>query len=585
MTEQQILERAGSYVALEGNDLFRTQVEELLKNPDSAREELRDRFYMDLDFGTAGLRGVIGGGFNRMNSYNVKRATQGLANYILKNVPEGSRSAVVSFDSRHFSDVFAMEASLVLAANGIRTSLFKSLRPVPELSFAVRHLKASAGIMITASHNPAEYNGYKVFWADGGQITPPHDKGIIREVNAVSSDIKTISREKALEKKLLVMIDETVDAPYCAMAGKLLLRPGLMAKEGKRLKIVYTPLHGAGTIPVERILSENGCAFFTVPEQRSPDGDFPTVAFPNPEMAPAMDLALKYAAERGADLVLGTDPDADRLGIAVPSAEGWKLVSGNQLGALLCDYIFSSLKEMGKMPSNPAFINTIVTTDLQNEIAESYGATSFKVLTGFKYIGEKIRQFETDGSYHYIFGGEESYGFLAGTDVRDKDAVTATLLTVELALWNITRGRTVLDHLNDIYTRFGFYDELLISSYFKGEKGLQIMKDLMGGLRTSPPAEFGGIKVSLIKDYLDGTVRETETGKKNKSLDLPPTDALQFYLEDGSCITARPSGTEPKIKFYASCRSEKGMPLAEARKVVAGKLKKIEADIGAMLPE
>lgn len=584
MTDQQILDRARNYVALEKNAVFSEQVEKLLEDPGAKREDLRDRFYRDLDFGTAGLRGVIGGGFNRMNSYNVKRATQGLANYILKNMPVGSRTAVVSFDSRNYSDTFAEEAALILAANGIKTSLFTSLRPVPVLSFAVRHLKASAGVMITASHNPAEYNGYKVFWADGGQITPPHDTGIISEVNNVTDEIREISREEALSKGLLVMIDEEVDAPYCAMARGLLLRPDMMKQHGKELNIVYTPLHGSGTLPVERILTEAGCAFFTVPEQRDPDGNFPTVEFPNPEVAPAMDLALKYARERKADLVLGTDPDADRLGIAVPSSEGWRLISGNQLGALLCDYIFGSLQETGKMPSSPAFINTIVTTDLQNEIARSYGAESFKVLTGFKYIGEKIRQFEEQGSFQYVFGGEESYGFLAGTSVRDKDAVTATLLTVEMTLWNRLKGRSVLDHLSDIYQRFGFYDELLISSYFKGEKGLQVMQQMMDDLRNHPPAAFGGSPVCEIRDYLDGSILDTGTGNRRNALDLPSSDVLQFFQEDGSCITVRPSGTEPKIKFYASCRSAKGIHPDAAQKEVAERLKAIDRDLQALIP-
>ena len=556
-------------------------MEELLAKEDW--EDLNDRFYTDLSFGTGGLRGVIGGGYNRMNPYTVAKATQGLAEYVVKNVPADERKVVISYDSRHFSDLFAEQAALVFAGNGIKTWLFTALRPTPELSYAVRKLGCSAGVMVTASHNPAEYNGYKVYWSDGGQVTPPHDTGIITEVRQVTDTIKLADKDEALKSGMLFMIDKEVDDPYLNMVIAESLRPDMVKEKGKDLKVVYTPLHGCGTIPVETALSRMGIEVITVKEQREPDGAFPTVAFPNPEITPAMQMALDYAKREKADLVMGTDPDADRLGIAVPEGDGYTLITGNQLGCLLADYIFLSRKELGKMPPNPAFINTIVTTDLQVKIAQSYGAETFKVLTGFKYIGEKMREFDEDKSYQYIFGGEESYGFLVETDVRDKDAVSAATMTAEMALWNVARGRTVLDHLNDIYKRFGYYEETLISQYFKGQSGLQIMDKLMSDLRTAPPANLGGISVTEVKDYKDGTTKTLATGEVDTNIDLPSANVLQFVLEDGSLVTARPSGTEPKIKFYASICGEAGQELAEAKKSVAEKIKAIEADINKMI--
>jgi phosphoglucomutase len=407
--------------------------------------------------------------------------------------------------------------------------------------------------------------------------------GIINEVRAVTDTINVADKEEALKSGMLTMIDKEIDEPYLDMVIAQSLRPEMVKEKGKDLKVVYTPLHGCGTIPVETALSRMGIEVITVKEQREPDGAFPTVAFPNPEITPAMKMALEYAAREKADLVMGTDPDADRLGIAVPEGDGYTLISGNQLGCLLTDYIFLSRKELGKMPPKPAFINTIVTTDLQLKIAESYGATTFKVLTGFKYIGEKMREFEEDNSYQYIFGGEESYGFLVETDVRDKDAVSAATMTAEMALWNVAQGRTVLDHLNDIYKRFGYYEETLISQYFKGQSGLQVMDKLMSDMRSAPPSALGGIKVTAMRDYKDGTTRNIQSGEMDTDIDLPSSNVLQFVLEDGSLVTARPSGTEPKIKFYASICGEAGQELAEARSSVAAKIKAIEADINKMI--
>ena len=584
MEREELIAKSKEYLEKEKDSFFKDQVETLLKAEDW--EELNDRFYTDLSFGTGGLRGVIGGGMNRMNPYTVCKATQGLANYVKKHAPEGKKRVAVAFDSRNFSDLFAEQAALVFAGNGIEAHLFTSLRPTPELSYAVRELNCCAGVMVTASHNPAEYNGYKVYWEDGGQITAPHDSGIIAEVRAVTDDIKVAVKEEVLSNGLLNMVDEKVDGPYLDMIIAQSLRPELVKEKGKDLKVVFTPLHGCGTVPVETALSRMGIEVVTVKEQREPDGDFPTVAFPNPEITPAMQMALDYAVREKADLVMGTDPDADRLGIAVPDGKGgYTLITGNQLGCLLTDYIFHSRKELGKLPDNAAFVNTIVTTDLQIRIAESYGTDTFKVLTGFKFIGEKMREFEETGSHTYIFGGEESYGFLVEQEVRDKDAVSAATMAAEMALWNVAQGRTVLDHLNEIYERFGYYEEILISQYFKGQSGQQVMADLMTKLRTATPVSLGGIKVNALKDYKDGTTRNLLTGEMDTDIDLPSSNVLQFVLEDGSLITARPSGTEPKIKFYASICGEKGQALTEAKTRVSAKIKAIEADIMAMMPQ
>ena len=580
MDKKQLLEKANKYLSLEKHPDFIKNLKDVLEKKDYA--DINDRFYTDLAFGTGGLRGIIGGGYNRMNPFVVKKATQGLSNYIKKNISDGKMSAVIAFDSRNYSDLFALEAALVFCANGITTSLFSSLRPTPELSFAVRQLKASIGLVVTASHNPAEYNGYKVYWSDGGQIVPPHDSGIIEEVRAVTSKIFSLSKEDALKKGLLKMIDKEIDLPYISAVKSKSLRPALLEKNGKELKIVYTPLHGAGTMLIERIFGEMGINMITVPEQRAPDGDFPTVDFPNPEIPSAMAMALELANEVKADVIMGTDPDADRLGIAVPVGSGYTLLSGNQLGVLLGSYIFSSLTSLGKIPSNPVFIKTIVTTELQKLIADNYGIKSYDVLTGFKYIAEKIHQFETTGE-NYIFGGEESYGFLIGTDVRDKDAVSAAFITAEMTLYHRLEGKTLLERLNEIYKEFGYFEECLISKYFKGESGLDIMQKIMCTLRDTPPEQFGGQDIVKINDYLDGMVLFTKSGNKKKGIDLPSANVLQFILEDGSIITVRPSGTEPKIKFYASCRCKCGMEISDAKLEAGKKMDKIKEDINSLL--
>lgn len=555
MDNAELLKKANEYISLEQNSYFRDQVAQLIK--DQNFTELNDRFYTDLEFGTGGLRGVIGGGYNRINSYTVKRATQGLANYIKKATSNGS--AVIAYDSRNFSDTFALEAAKVLCANGIKTFLFTGLRPTPELSFAVRKLGATAGIVVTASHNPPEYNGYKVYWNDGAQVVPPHDKGIIQEVRAVTGNVPEVSKDKAIADGLLAMIDEQIDTPFIEMVKNCSLRPELVRSRGKGFKVVYTPLNGTGAMPVSRALAEMGIEVIFVPEQKEPDGNFPTVKYPNPEEAETMKMALELGEREKASLVMGTDPDADRLGIAAPDNGVFKLITGNQLGALLADYILSSRKQMGKMPRKPAFVKTIVTSELQRLIAEEYGALCFDTLTGFKYIGEKIREFEnTPDGPDYIVGGEESYGYLVNTSVRDKDAVSAATMTAEMALYYANEGRTLFDQLRILWKKFGYFEEALISKTFKGEAGLKKMKELMGNLRKNPPEVFAGQPLQMIKDFQNGSTYYVNEKTSKKDINLPSSDVLQFILSDGSIVSARPSGTEPKIKFYASCRGRAG---------------------------
>jgi phosphoglucomutase len=583
MDKEAILKRAEDYIYCEKDRRFREEVELLIKKEDM--EALNDRFYTDLEFGTGGLRGVIGGGYNRMNPFIVKRATQGLANYIKKIIGIDGTSVVIAFDSRHYSDIFAEEASRVLTGNGMRVYLFSKLRPTPELSFAVRYFKASAGIVITASHNPPEYNGYKVVWSDGAQVLPPHDRGIIDEVKAVTNNITWLDKKEAINQGLLIMIDRDVDKAYLKTVKGLSLRPNLIKTRGKELKVVYTPLCGSGAMPISKALHELGIEVIFVEEQKNPDSEFNGLKYPNPEEASALEKACEAGRKVKADLVMGTDPDADRLGIAVPDNSGdFRLVTGNQLGVLLVDYIFMSLKELGKLPSRCAMIKTIVTSELGRLVAEDYGALCYDTLTGFKYIGEKIREFETqpDGP-QFIMGYEESYGYLIGTSVRDKDAVSAATMTCEMALYHRSKGMSVLDRLNLIYREYGYFEESLISKYFKGESGLKLMQSFMDMVRNQPPATFGGVKVAEIKDYTYHTTFNIAAGKKEKNISLPSSNVLQFFLEDSTIISVRPSGTEPKIKFYASARSGKGMELEESKRIVGKKIGNIEDEINTLI--
>ena len=573
MDNNELIKIAEEYTGLERNESFRSEVTELIKN--SEFDELNDRFFKQLDFGTGGIRGVIGGGYNRINPYIIQKTTQGLANYIITAVENGKGSVVIGYDSRRYSDLFAKEAALVLCANNIKVYLFTSLRPTPEISFAIRQLGSTAGIVLTASHNPAEYNGYKVSWSDGGQIVAPHDKLIIEEVKK-ASEIRMMSEEDAVAKGLLEYIDSEVDEKYLEMVKNCFIRKDLVREKGRELKIVYTPLHGAGRVPVEKALSEAGIDVITVPEQAEPDGNFPTVEFPNPEEASAMKMAVALAKKEKADLVMGTDPDSDRIGIAVPSGKGdeYILINGNQLGSMLAHYILSSLDESGKIPEKGAVVKTIVTTELQRKIGESFGVRVYDVLTGFKWIAKLIADFDKTGE-KYIFGGEESYGFLVSDKVRDKDAVSAAALTAEMALYNFAEGRSVLEYLDSIYEKYGYYKEGLISKTFKGEKGLKIMSSLMENLRNNPPETLGGIRTDEVRDYEKDVVRE--------GLTLPRSNVLQYSLEDGSLVTVRPSGTEPKIKFYISCCEEADMGLDKAREKADRKVSEITEDIDKII--
>jgi phosphoglucomutase len=579
----EIIKKAREYIGLEKDPFFKKQVEELLAKKDY--NELSDRFYTELEFGTGGIRGVIGGGYNRLNSFIIQKTTQGLANYIKKAATAEKASVAIAYDSRRFSPEFALDAARVLCANGIKTFLYTSLRSTPQLSFTVRKLGATAGIVITASHNPPEYNGYKVYWSDGGQIVAPHDKGIVAEVRKVlGPQIACLTKEEALSKGLLVMIDRDVDEAFIAMVKACVLRPALVKEQGKKLKVVYTPLHGTGAMPVEKALSDSGIQVVFVKEQKEPDGDFPTVEYPNPEEASAMKLALALAKKEKAHLVLATDPDADRLGIAVPDGAGYTLLSGNQLGVLLLDYILSTRKELGIMPGRGAYIKSIVTTELGRLIATDFGVECHDILTGFKFIAEKMREFEAQKNAPvYVFGTEESYGYLVNTSVRDKDAVSAAVMTAEMALYHVSQGRSLLDRLNQLYEKYGYFEETQVSRYFKGESGLGVMNGLMARLRAAPPKSLGGLTVSLFKDYMEATTHDKASGARKKNIALPSSNVLQFVCTDGSIITARPSGTEPKIKFYASCRGEPQAPLANGRAAVKAKIESIRKEITTLV--
>ena len=546
------------------NPYFDEDTKAELKSIAGDDKEIEDRFYTELEFGTAGLRGVIGAGMNRMNIYTVRKATQGLANYI-KKVGKEAQGVAIAFDSRRMSPEFADEAALCLAANGIKAYVFESLRPTPELSYAVRKLGCTAGINITASHNPPEYNGYKVYWEDGAQITPPHDKGIMDEVKAVTdfATVKTMGKEEAKKAGLYEVIGAAIDDAYIAELKKLVVHQDAIDQVKDTLKIVYTPLHGTGNIPVRRVLKELGFQnVYVVPEQEKPDGEFPTVSYPNPEAEEAFVLGLAMAKKLDADLVLATDPDADRLGVYVKDSKTgeYHSLTGNMSGCLIGDYMIGQRKEREGLPKDGAFIKSIVSTNMADAIAKYYGIQLVEVLTGFKFIGQKMLEFETKGTGTYLFGMEESYGCLTGTYARDKDAVVASMTLCEAAAYYKTQGKTLWDAMIDMYEKYGYYKDDVKAITLKGIEGLEKIQTILETLRADAPKEIGGYKVLKVRDYKKDTITDLADGKVT-STGLPASNVLYYELEDDAWVCVRPSGTEPKVKFYYGI---KGTSLEEA---------------------
>ena len=541
------------------NPYFDDDTKAELKAIASDEKEIEDRFYKELEFGTGGLRGVIGAGLNRMNVYTVRKATQGLANYILKQ-GTGDKGVAIAYDSRRMSPEFADVAALCLNANGIKAFVFDALRPTPELSFALRELGCTAGIVVTASHNPPEYNGYKVYWADGAQVTPPHDVDIITEVKAISdiTSAKTMSLEDAKKAGLYNVIGSEIDDKYMVELKKQIIHADVITKMAEDITIVYSPFHGTGNVPVRRVLKELGFKnVFVVKEQELPDPDFTTLEYPNPEDPKAFTLALKLAKEKNADIILATDPDADRLGIyALDTKTGeYMPFTGNMSGMVIAEYILRERKATGTMPANPALVTTIVTTNMARAIANDFGLKFIEVLTGFKYIGEQIKFFEQNNSYNYVFGLEESYGCLAGTHARDKDAIVAVMCLCEVAAWCKANGITVWDQMINLYKKYGYYKETQYTITLKGMDGAKQIQEIMDKLRKNPPKEFGALKVKEFRDYKEDVVLNYETGAKGTT-GLPNSNVLYFDLTEDSWCCARPSGTEPKIKFYMGVKGD-----------------------------
>ena len=546
------------------NPYFDQETKEELRAIRADEKELKERFYMDLEFGTAGLRGVIGAGINRMNIYTVRRATQGLADYILEQ-GGAERGVAIAYDSRRMSPEFSDEAARTLAANGIKAYRFESLRPTPELSFAVRELGCIAGINITASHNPPEYNGYKVYWEDGAQFTPPHDKGVTEKVMAITdlSAVRTMSREEVEASGLYVTIGAEIDDKYIAQVKAQVVNQAAIDRMQDQISIVYTPLHGTGNIPARRVMKELGFEHvYVVPEQELPDGNFPTVSYPNPEAEEAFELGLKLAKEKNADLVLATDPDADRLGVYVKDDKSGEYIplTGNMSGALLCDYVLSQKQANGQLPKDGQVVKSIVTTNLVDAVAAHYGAELIEVLTGFKWIGKQILKNEQEGKGTYLFGMEESYGCLIGSYARDKDAISATAALCEAAAYYKEKGMTLWDAMIAMYEKYGYYKDAVQAISLKGIEGLEKIQKIMEYFRNNTPAEFAGSKVLSVRDYKADTIRDMASGEV-KPTGLPSSNVLYYDLEDQAWLCVRPSGTEPKIKFYYGV---KGTSLADA---------------------
>ena len=546
------------------DDYFDAKTKEELKAIANDEKEIEDRFYRELEFGTGGLRGVIGAGTNRMNLYTVRKATQGLANYILKMGTQ-DKGISIAYDSRFMSPEFADEAALCMAANGIKAYVFDALRPTPELSFSVRYLGCTAGIVITASHNPPEYNGYKVYWEDGAQVTSPRDVDIINCVKAVTDyhTVKTMDKQAAIDAGLYITIGVEVDDAFIAELKKQIINPEVIKEVADDIKIVYTPFNGTGNVPARRILKEIGFKnVYVVPEQEMPDPKFTTLDYPNPEDPKAFTLALKLAKEVQADIVLATDPDADRLGIYAYDTKSGEYVpfTGNMSGMLIAEYILSQRKANGTMPANPALVKTIVTTNMADVITKAYDVKMIEVLTGFKYIGEQIKWFEENNTYNYVFGLEESYGCLAGTHARDKDAIVAVMCLCEVAAWCKKNNKTVWDMMVEMYEKYGYFKEDLYTITMKGKDGAEQIAAIMEKLRANPPKEFGAWKVKEMRDYKSGKTVNPETGEEGET-GLPTSNVLYFDLSNDSWCCARPSGTEPKIKFYMGV---KGSSLEDA---------------------
>lgn len=565
------------------NPYFDEATKAELKGIANDEKEIEERFYTELEFGTAGLRGVIGAGTNRMNIYTVRKATQGLANYIC-NVNGQKKGVAIAYDSRRMSPEFADEAALCLAANGIKAYVFESLRPTPELSYAVRKLGCIAGINITASHNPPEYNGYKVYWEDGAQITPPHDTGIMDEVKKVTdfATVKTMSLEDAKAAGLYETIGANIDDPYIAELKKLVLRQDCINQVAADMKIVYTPLHGTGNIPVRRVLKELGFQnVYVVPEQELPDGEFPTVSYPNPEAAEAFELGLALGKKVDADLILATDPDADRLGVYVKDSKTgeYHSLTGNMSGCLIGDYVIGQRKEKYGLPEDGAFIRSIVSTNMADAIAEHYGIQLIEVLTGFKFIGQKILEFEKTGKGTYLFGMEESYGCLTGTYARDKDAIVASMTLCEAAAYYKTKNMTLWDAMLAMYEKYGYYKDDVTAITLKGIEGLAKIQEIMNTLRENAPAKIGAYDVTRVRDYKKDTITDVATGKVTPT-GLPSSNVLYYEMTDGAWVCVRPSGTEPKVKFYLGV---KGTSLEDADAKSAELSKEVHAMIDKML--
>ncbi len=551
------------------DDYFDQKTKDELLAIRNNKSEIEERFYKDLAFGTGGLRGIIGAGTNRMNIYTVRKATQGLANYIIKQGTQ-KKGVAIAYDSRHMSPEFADEAGLCLAANGIKAYVFESLRPTPELSFALRKLGCTAGIVVTASHNPPEYNGYKVYWEDGAQVTAPRDTQIIEEVQAITDyhEVKTMTKEDAVSAGLYQVIGKEIDDAYMEELKKQIIHPEVIKEMADQIKIVYTPLCGTGNLPVRRVLKELGFKHvYVVPEQENPDPDFTTLDYPNPEDPKAFTYALRLAKEKDADIVLATDPDADRLGVYCKDSATGEYISftGNMSGMLIAEYILRERTANGTMPENPALVTTIVTTNMTRPITKAYGVKLIEVLTGFKYIGEQIKKFEETGSNHYVFGLEESYGCLAGTHSRDKDACVAVMCLCEVAAYCKKHGQTLWDMMVSLYKKYGYYKETQYTITMKGIDGARQIEAIMDKLRSNPPKAFGSAKVISFRDYELDRVVNMET-KEVTSTGLPKSNVLYFELPDDAWCCARPSGTEPKIKFYMGV---KGNSLEDAAQKVA----------------